>query len=241
MKKALALIVMLIMSLGLSTCAQTAPNPERDYTAEIRESALSGNIRSGRSAADARNELIREGLLAERSFSFDDLFLLSKFIFTQAERFSLSEECLMCSGEVILNRISSPEFPDSMEEVIFSDPTYSEIMKEYSENELLPPSKCVDIALRLLMGERMLPSSVVYQTKDDSGDVYASFCDRVLGFTYFCCSEHPEYYLEGPPEPIVFSPSIPQPLPTFSVNEEILARFKDSKVTVYACCEDSDD
>ena len=160
--------------------------------------------------------------------------MLSKYILTQARRFSLSQEYLQCAGEIILNRMASPEFPDSMEEVIFSVSGFDSAEAEYFTSSLLPDRRSVDIAMRLLSGQRMLPASVVYKRSEPEGDIYASFCDRVLGFTYFCRSENPDLYLEAPPESESFCAYLPAAEPGFSVNGGELSAFKDKSITVYA-------
>ncbi len=50
------------------------------------------------------------------------------------------------------------------------------------------------MALRLLLGERMLEPSVVLLTDYPADGIYAMFCDRLLGNTYFYKSDALELY-----------------------------------------------
>ena len=97
-------------------------------------------------------------------------------------------------GEVVLNRMDSPEFPDTMEEVIFQDGQYENVDNREFREEFLPTRACVRAALKALRGERLLPPLVVFQSNGRLGKVHATYCDRVLGFTYFCETNHPELY-----------------------------------------------
>ena len=103
----------------------------------------------------------------------------------------------MCAGEVILNRMASPEYPDTMEKVIFQKGIEDEVDEAAFSLCVSPSRNCVRAAVRLLQGERMLEPEVVLETHYPSKGIYAVFCDDLLGNTYFYKSEHPELYKAG--------------------------------------------
>jgi hypothetical protein len=59
---------------------------------------------------------------------------------------------------------------------------------------LTPRRPCVDVALRLLQGERRMVPAVVFQSDSIQGELFTMYADRRLGNTYFCLSERLELY-----------------------------------------------
>lgn len=193
MKKWISALLALILCPLLSTCAY-AEVPEPDYLGMMVDAAVCGDLEAGVLAAQGWNEkLLREDSL-EPAIDFEELFLLSKLITREAGSVWLREELRRCVGEVVLNRMDSPEFPDTMEEVIFQDGQYENVDNREFREEFLPTRACVRAALKALRGERLLPPLVVFQSNGRLGKVHATYCDRVLGFTYFCETNHPELY-----------------------------------------------
>ena len=99
----------------------------------------------------------------------------------------------MCVGEVVLNRVASPEFPDTLEAVVFQQGQYP-CAQEPEFADLRPSRACAEAALSLLLGERRLAPQVVYQSSRQIGPAFVRFYDRRLGYTYFCESVYPELY-----------------------------------------------
>ena len=190
MKKAISFVLCAAMTLFLSTCTFTA-RESPDYLAQMTAAVLSGDLAAGKQAELRRNALIDQSGSGEVKVSFDELYLLSKYIYARAGSFRLSNEMRMCVGEVALNRAASPEFSDNLIDIILDLSAAPGAVPVGNG----PPSRaCVDAALRLLLGERMMEPSVVYQSGEQQGEVYASFCDKLLGFTYFCKSPNGEMY-----------------------------------------------
>jgi hypothetical protein len=52
----------------------------------------------------------------------------------------------------------------------------------------------VDVAIRLLRGERQLVPSVVFQSDEAQGEIFSMYKDRRLGTTFFCVSPNQELY-----------------------------------------------
>lgn len=194
MKRLISLILVIFAALCLTTCAESIPEPEPDYLYIMVCSAAAGDVSRGREAEQLRDMSTESTLDGYVHVSFDDLYLLSRFLYFRYGSYRCSDELRLCSGEVILNRVASPEYPDTLEGVIFQSGQTDPVDRAAFDECLVPSRACVSVALRLLMGERMLEPSVVLQTDYPAKDVYAMFCDRLLGNTYFYKSENLELY-----------------------------------------------
>lgn len=165
------------------------------YLNEMTEAAAAGDVEAGRSAEEKRNAVI-DASAAESDpgkISFDDLYLLSKVICYEAGSDWLTDEFRICVGEVIMNRVTSPEYPDSIHDVIYQKGQYACVNSARFAG-LVPTEECIDAALRLLCGERRMVPSVVFQSNDLQGEPFTMYTDRRLGTTYFCLSENQELY-----------------------------------------------
>ena len=170
-------------------------DPYVDYSEAMIEAAISGDDEAGMLAQSCRNEKIEALELDEPRFEYKDLLLLSRLIHTEAGSAWLPEVWRMAVGEVVLNRVASPEFPDTLEECIFQPGQYSAADEKYFEI-LTPYRWCVASACHLLRGERVLDEpSVVFQSGGTQGSgVFLELNDSVYGSTYFCVSGNPELY-----------------------------------------------
>ena len=165
-----------------------------DYMDRMQEMCLIGNIEEGMEAEHKRNVKIETLGLRDEKISFMDLYLLSKIIMLEAGADWLPLSWKLAVGEVLLNRVNSPEFPDTIEDCIYAPGQYSSVGNSAFE-ELLPNYDSVIAAKRLLNGERVLNDrSVVFQANVVQGLVFLIMHDDLLGDTYFCKSSHLEYY-----------------------------------------------
>lgn len=190
-KKLWITLLMLPILLSLNTCAREFRAP--DYHALLVEAVTKGDADRGRTLAAERNALIEQERLAEEPVDFDELQLLARVIYAEAGDRVYSEAYRMCVGEVILNRVASPEFPDTLEEVAYQRRQFV-CVSEPEFDDLRPSRACAEAALRLLLGERRLAPQVVYRSPWQIGPAYVRFYDRRLGYTYFCESVYPELY-----------------------------------------------
>ena len=136
---------------------------------------------------------VRFGTSSQQKISFDDLYLLSRVIYSEAGSDWLSEEFRLCVGEVVLNRVASPEFPDTIYDVVYQKGQYSGVNTAKFAS-LKPGRDCVDAALKLLQGERLMVPSVIYQSDYIQGELFSMYSDRRLGNTYFCLSPNQDLY-----------------------------------------------
>ena len=162
------------------------------YLGEMAEAATLGDVAAGREAERARNAALKAG--GEGApLRFDELFLLARVIDAMAGSDWLQDDFRLCVGEVVLNRVASPEFPDTLQGVLYQRGQYA-VVNTARFASLTPRRECVAVALRLLLGERHMVPAVVYQADYLQGELFTMFPDRRLGNTYFCLSEHLELY-----------------------------------------------
>ena len=95
------------------------------YLEEMGRAAVAGDTQAGREAEQYRNEIIDQNGSGEVKISFDDLYLLAKLICAEAGSDWLSDDFRLCVGEVVLNRVESPEFPDSISDVVYQKGQYA--------------------------------------------------------------------------------------------------------------------
>ena len=175
-------------------CRQCGINPEIDYMVVMQELCLNGNIEGGEEIERLRNLKIDILGLEEQKVSYMDLFLLSKIITLEAGSYWLPMDWKLSVGEVLLNRVNSPEYPNTIPDCIYSPGQYySEEDKTFQST--LPYFDCVIAAKQLLSGDRILnDSSVVFQANFPQGEIFQVLHDDLLGDTYLCKSSHTNLY-----------------------------------------------
>lgn len=168
---------------------------DSDYLEIMKESCRNLDYTAGIAAEKARNEQIKLLELAVPCISFNDLVELAKVITSECGSSWLSMEWKMAVGEVVLNRVASPEFPNTVYEVIHAHGQYANANTDYFDN-LMPFEDCVEAAARLLSGERVMNEpSVVFQSNSKQGSgVCLALYDSYFGYTYLCYSSRPELY-----------------------------------------------
>ncbi len=189
------IIALLLLLPVLCLPASADYSPEKDYMLIMMEAVCAGEAERGREAEALRSEKISALGLDYPLVSYAELEKLSKLIEAEAGSLWLSREWKMAVGEVVLNRVASPEFPDSISEVISQPGQYYAGDSPYFRS-LLPSRESVEAAKRLLEGERVIcDPSVVFQANFPQGSsVHTTLYDPLLGYTYLCCSNYPEYY-----------------------------------------------
>ena len=222
------MLAVLLMGLGLNTCAWAEDPPEPDWLALLTDAAVAGDREAGLSAAEGWNTD-----LSRPQLDYDQLFLLAKLIQWEAGSAWLSDELRLCVGEVALNRVASPEFPDTLEKVVYQYGQYTGVDCPAFRDYLLPSRPCVEAALRLLLGERMLQPQVVFEGHEIQGKIHSAYIDMHYGSIYFCESHYPELYESQEQEPeqeAAFPAALRQPildaaLPLRRLQSTLLAKF----------------
>lgn len=110
----------------------------------------------------------------------DEVYMLSHLIYAEGGDERYPDELRYYIGSVVLNRIKSKDFPNTMQEVIFQKGQYQCTWIGTYYNE--PSEKCIEIAKELLQNGSKLPEGVVYQAEFRQG----SRTYTTIGNTYFC-------------------------------------------------------
>ncbi len=195
MKRIGTMLCALALLLALAAPAAEAYDAQVDYMAQMEAAVCAGDWAAGVEAAARRAEKIAALKLDYPAVDFEELWLLSKIIYAEAGSVWLPMDWKMAVGEVVLNRMASPEFPDTMREVLEQPGQYYGRGSRYFDG-LRPTPECASAARRLLEGERVLCApSVVFQSNYRLGSgVFLEKRDKYLGSTYFCFSSRPELY-----------------------------------------------
>ena len=126
--------------------------------------------------------------------NYNDLFLLSKIVDAEAGSSWLTEEHRLLVASVIINRVNSPEYPNTIYDVVYQKGQYAPAEKEWFA-ELIPSRDSVMAAYKILSEGSIAPPDVVYQANFRQGSgVYKSIHDSKLGTTYFCYSAKRNIY-----------------------------------------------
>lgn len=136
----------------------------------------------------------------EDEYNAEDVRLLAK-IMDAEDGHDWPDAMILCIGEVVLNRVASPEFPDTIREVLYQDdggfiqyaPVHS---AAWATSE--PTEHYIELAKRLLDGDRVLDDpAIIYQALFEQGrGTVMTYHDFYLGSTtYFCLTEKPGLYV----------------------------------------------
>ena len=112
-----------------------------------------------------------------KSYSQDDLYVLSHIIYAEAG--NQNDECQLAVGSVVLNRVKSNKFPNTIYGVVFQKGQYSPTWNGAYYKE--PSDRAVKNAKYLLENGSVIPAGVVYQAEFIQGPIY-----KQIGNTYFC-------------------------------------------------------
>ena len=124
-------------------------------------------------------------------YSEQELEMLAMVIYQEAGGDACSNECRQMVGEVVLNRVADPRFPNTIYEVISAPYQYGRLhwrfdWPERAQNpgEEHAVLRAYDIAAALLTDsvERLLPEDTVFQAEFEQGTETVAF---VKGL-YFC-------------------------------------------------------
>lgn len=135
----------------------------------------------------------KDGVGGAGGFIVDDpqcLELLARAIYAEAGGDDCSDETRIMVGNVIINRMNCEWYPDTMEAVLTQKRQYNTfywtgvIWKERASNpeEKEAVERAYKCAERVLLGERLLPEDVVFQSEYIQGTEIVAYQDGI----YFC-------------------------------------------------------
>lgn len=128
-------------------------------------------------------------IVAEPTYTEEDLELLALVIYQEAGGDACSDATRLMVGAVVMNRVEDDRFPDTIEEVLLQERQYGRLHWTglvWPERAALPQearavARAYVIAERVLEGERVLPTDVIFQSEYVQGEIVA----EQDGF-YFC-------------------------------------------------------
>lgn len=181
--------IIILLILMLIPIDAKAFDVSKDYSELMAECVLDQDEKMGEVYMVKRNK--KANLYGGTKFSYEDLEILSKIIEAEAGMLWLDDYIRMCVGEVLMNRVASKDFPDTIREVAYQEGQYHHI-KYGIFDEIVPTEKSVNVALRLLNGERVINDiNVVFQANFPQGKgIYKIIHDELLGSTYLCYSNN---------------------------------------------------
>lgn len=156
---------------------------------------------------DPAAEVVPSEKIEETGEPSADVILLAK-IMQEEDGVDWPDMMIMALGEVVLNRVASPEYPGSIRGVLYQvvEGPNGERAIQYAPvhssmwESITPEKHYIELAERLLSGERVLNDPlIIYQALfEQEGETILTYKDTVLGTkTYFCRTEHPELYTNG--------------------------------------------
>lgn len=119
-----------------------------------------------------------EEVVAEPLYTEEELYVLSHVINGEAEGCSWEEKLYV--GSVVLNRVASHRYPDTIYEVVFDKGQYACTWDGNYDKE--PIQESIDAAIYLLENGSVLPQYVIFQAQFEQGNATYD----VIGNTYFC-------------------------------------------------------
>lgn len=139
--------------------------------------ALAG---AGREETEAETENIEE-TETECPYSADDFYELSHII--QAEAGYCERDMMIGVGSVVLNRVKSSKFPNSVYEVIHQPGQYSTVSWLASQ---VPTEECEEVTDCLLRNGSQYPQDVLYQANFPQGTGTYLTLSTSYSTMYFC-------------------------------------------------------
>lgn len=140
--------------------------------------AVSGETQSPQAPGDT--EVVEQGVCD------DDVDLLARLLTCEMGCSWIADEQQLYVGSVVLNRVASDLFPDTLREVIYQPGQYAPAISGWIET-VQPDERTIENARWLLENGSILPENVLYQSTVVQGEVYDSYYDSTLGTTTYYC------------------------------------------------------
>lgn len=121
----------------------------------------------------------------------EELNMLAALIYYEAGSNDCSDRHQQLVGQVVLNRVNSNEFPDTIYDVITQTKhgiqysTYKKVLKNMGNRDIIP-QRCYDNALVVLNGEVDCPDNIVWQAGFIQGSEIYEIHETSYSTTYFC-------------------------------------------------------
>lgn len=169
----------------LSTYDEAKKNTESTENTDATE-PTSENIKETQpESTEPVTEEMTEPTEEVKSYSEDDLFYLAAAVCREAG--GESEEIQLLVANVIMNRVNSSLYPNTIYEVLTQYKQYGTMWKygisfpDWADQKV--KDQCYSVAKRILEGERYCPENVLFQAEFEQGSgIFKQFGDDY----YFC-------------------------------------------------------
>ena len=197
MKKITAITIAVALYITLCGWVQAENWDDNNWSALMIECAMVGDTTKGQWAEAERNAKIDRLGLSNAKVSYDELRMLSQIVNQESGSYWLSDEHQRLVASVVLNRMASPEFPDTMYEVLTAPGQYGGTIWQ---RQTRPSERAVRNALYVLENGSQAPAGVIFQSNFSwlGSGVWKAIPDRYLATTYFGYSYRPWLYEEAP-------------------------------------------
>lgn len=162
------------------TQKETAEN-----TTDATESTTENTTEAETEATEPVTEETTEPTEEVKNYTEDDLFYLAAAVCREAG--GESEEIQLLVANVIINRVNSSLYPDTIYEVLTQYKQYGTMWKygvsfpDWADEKV--KEQCYSVAQRILEGERYCPENVLFQAEFEQGSgIFKQFGDDY----YFC-------------------------------------------------------
>jgi len=112
-------------------------------------------------------------ILAIKGYSIEDVNLLAELIYWENWYTDAEKETAYWTGAVVMNRVASPEFPNTIKEVIYQTKPCKQyaVTGKFFTKEL--PEECYEMARNILLkGTDDVPKNVLYQATFKQGKIW---------------------------------------------------------------------
>lgn len=131
-------------------------------------------------------EPIQESSTVDKWWTEDDLHMLAAVIYYEAGSDECTDRHQQLVGQVVVNRMYSAEFPNTIYDVIAQPMQYSSYnMVINNMGTDVIPQRCYDNALAVLNNDVDCPSDIVWQAGFIQGEIYEVYY-TTYSTTYFC-------------------------------------------------------
>ena len=120
----------------------------------------------------------------EKAYTDDELYCLAHIINAEAGDDNCTHEQRIAVGSVVLNRVASDEFPNTIYDVVFQARQYSPTWNGSFDKE--PTEDSVAVAEMLLKEGSQIPADCVFQAEFPQGSGTWQTFSTVYGTTYIC-------------------------------------------------------
>lgn len=188
-----AVVIAILLALFLVSCG--AGDKPAEVSPEMQQTIIVTPVPVVDSSDEAIIRAVIEGdsetgvLMKNPVCTYNELWELSAIMAAESGP-DWPDWAIMAIGEVVMNRVESDDFPDSIHEVLYQrSPVQYEPVWAETFGSIRPDERTVRMAFDLIKGERILEDeTIVFQALfPQGGETIVTYTDTDLGTTtYFC-------------------------------------------------------